>query len=87
MVSHEVLWKGSAERDLKNIDPQQVPRIIKAVESLIDDPFPPQHRKLRASASDYRIRVGDYRVIYKVDTKAKVVTIHYVRHRSQAYRR
>ena len=35
----------------------------------------------------YRIRVGDYRVVYEVDTDARKLTLHYVRHRGQAYRR
>ena len=72
MGSYKVEWKKSAERELRNIDPKQIPRIINAVESLMDDPFPPQHRKMRGSEQDYRVRVGDYRVIYKVDTKGKL---------------
>ena len=87
MDSYEIQWKRSAERDLRNIDPQQIPGIIRSVESLADNPFPAQCRKLRGSERDYRIRVGDYRVIYRVDTKAKVVIIYHVRHRREAYRR
>jgi mRNA interferase RelE/StbE len=87
MDSYDIRWKGSAERDLRNIDRQQIPRIVDAVESLTDNPFPPQYRKLRGSEIDYRIRVGDYRVIYQVDTKTKAVTIYYVRHRREAYRK
>jgi mRNA interferase RelE/StbE len=87
MGSCEVWWKGSAERDLRNIDPQQIPRIIQAIEFLADNPFPSQCRKLRGSERDYRIRVGDYMVIYEVDVKAKVVTIYHVRHRREAYRK
>ena len=86
MGSYEVQWKGSAERDLRNIDLQQIPRIVQAIESLVDNPFPSQCRKLRGSERDYRIRVGDYRVVYQVDTKTKLVTIYYVRHRREAYR-
>ena len=87
MGSYEIRWKGSAERDLRNIDPQQILRVIQAIESLVDNPFPSQCRKLRGSERDYRIRVGDYRVIYQVDVKAKVVTIYHVRHRREAYRK
>jgi mRNA interferase RelE/StbE len=87
MDSYEIRWKKSVERDLRSIDPQQVPRIINAVESLVDNPFPPQHRKLRGSERDYRIRVGNYRVIYQVDTETKIVIIYHVRHRREAYRK
>lgn len=87
MRSYEIQWKHSAERDLRNIDPQQIPRIIQAVESLVNNPLPSQSRKLRGSERDYRIRVGDYRVIYQADVKTKVVTIYHVRHRREAYRK
>ena len=87
MGSYEIQWKGSAERDLRNIDPKQIPRIIQAIEFLVDNPFLSQCRKLRDSERDYRIRVGDYRVVYQVDTKTKVLTIYHVRHRREAYRK
>ena len=87
MGSYEIQWKGSAERELRNIDPQQIPRVVKAVESLVDNPLPSQCRKLRGSERDYRIRVGDYRVIYQVSTEAKLVIIYHVRHRREAYRK
>jgi len=87
MDSYEIRWKRAAQRDLCNIDQQQVPKIINAVEFLVDNPFPPQHRKLRGSKVNYRIRVGDYRVIYQVDTEARIVIIYYVRHRKEAYRK
>lgn len=87
MDSYEIHWKGSAERELRRIDPQQISRIIQAVDALTNDPFPRGCRKLRGAERAYRIRVGDYRVIYQVDVKAKVVTIYHVRHRGKAYRR
>lgn len=59
MDSYEIQWKNSAERDLHNINPKQIPRIIKAVESLAHNPFPLQHRKLRGTERNYRIRSGD----------------------------
>jgi mRNA interferase RelE/StbE len=87
MVSYEIRWKSSAARDLRNIDPQHIPRLIKAVESLADTPFPPSARKLQGSERIYRIRVGDYRVVYQVDTEVKEVVIFYIRHRKMVYRR
>ena len=87
MDFYEIRWKQSAERDLHRIDRQQIAQIIGAIESLSNDPFPSQHRKLRGTEKLYRIRVGDYRVIYEVDTSIKMVVIHYVRHRKEAYRR
>jgi mRNA interferase RelE/StbE len=87
MASYKIRWKSSAERDLRNIDSQQIPRIIKAVEALADTPFPSAARKLRGSERIYRVRVGDYRVIYQVESELKAVIVYYVRHRKRAYRR
>jgi len=84
--SYKILWKRSAEKDLERIEPKHVARIIEAVESFSVDPFPSGCRKLRGVEHFYRIRVGDYRVIYQVDTKARIVVIYYVRHRRKAYR-
>lgn len=86
MGSFEIQWKRSAERDLRNIDKQYIPRIFKKIESLAVNPFPSQYCKLRGTERLYRIRVGDYRVIYHVDTETKTVIIYYVRHRKEAYR-
>ena len=87
MDSFEIDWKGSSCHDLKKIDRQYLPRIVNAIESLADDPFPAQSKKLVDSESSYRLRVGDYRVIYQVDSEKKVVTIYHVRHRKDVYKR
>jgi mRNA interferase RelE/StbE len=63
MASYEIRWKSSAEKDLRGIDRQFISRILEVIESLSDNPFPPQHLKLYGSESSYRIRIGDYRVI------------------------
>jgi len=87
MASFEIFWKSSAEHDLRKIDHQYIPEIIKTVEGLSDNPFPNNSRKLRGSESSYRIRIRDYRVIYQVNSESSVVTIFHVRHRKEAYRR
>jgi len=87
MGSYDIQWKKSAEQDLRNIDQQQILHIINAVESLSSNPLPPQHRKLRGSEKNYRIRVGNYRVIYQVDFKTKVIIIYHIRHRKEAYKK
>ncbi|ODS41997.1 MAG: addiction module toxin RelE [Candidatus Altiarchaeales archaeon IMC4] len=84
--SYKVEWKKSAVKELKKIDSKYIHRIIEAVEPLTDDPFPPQTRKLVESKSSYRIRIGDYRVVYGVDTENKIISIYRVRHRKDAYR-
>jgi len=87
MESYRIIWKRSASHDLRKIDQQRIPQIISIIEQLADNPFPSQHRKLRSTENFYRIRVGDYRVIYQVDNKARDVIIYYIRHRREAYRK
>lgn len=79
--------KGSLEHDLRKIDRQFIPNILEAIESLSENPFPAQSRKMKGSESSYRLRVGDYRVIYQVDTENKIVTVYHARHRKDIYKR
>lgn len=87
MGLYKVDSKGSLEHDLRKIDRQHIPRILDAIKSLTENPFSIQSRKMQDSESSYRLRVGDYRVIYQVDTENKIVTICHVRHRKDAYKR
>lgn len=79
--------KGSFEHDLRKIDRQFIPKILEAIESLLKNPFPVQSRKMQGAESSYRLRVGDYRVIYQVDTEKKMVTVYHARHRKDVYKR
>jgi mRNA interferase RelE/StbE len=87
MASYEIQWKHSAEKDLRGIDRQYLPRILEAIELLSENPFPSQHRKLHGSESSYLIRIGDYRVIYQVNLENKIIVIYHVRHRKDIYRK
>ena len=86
MGAYKILWKKSTERDVRKIDLQHTARLIVAIESLAQDPYPPQCHKLRSAERLYRIRIGDYRVIYEVNTEARTIIIYYIRHRREAYR-
>lgn len=86
MGTYRIDWKKSALRELKRLDKQVVPRIVEAVEGLSDKPIPPGARKLKGSDQSYRIRVGNYRIIYELLKSRLVVQIVRVRHRKEAYR-
>ena len=86
MAFYWVEFRGSAERELHRIDPQMVPRIMEVIRGLAEEPRPPGTRKLAGSEHGYRVRVGDYRVVYTVDDEQKIVSIDRVRHRREAYR-
>lgn len=86
MASFQVKWKPSALKEIKCIDPRTIPRIIQSVENLTHNPFPSGFRKLQGGERSFRIRVGDYRIIYQVFEAALVIEIIRVRHRKEAYR-
>jgi mRNA interferase RelE/StbE len=86
MDSYRIEFTRSATKDLRAIDPQWIPRIISAVEALANDPMPSGCKKLVGSDWTYRIRVGDYRVVYDVHNAKLAVSIIRVRHRRDVYR-
>jgi len=86
MTPFSIVLRPSVEKDLRPLPSDVVVRIIERVESLAVEPFPRQAIKLGGAEHVYRVRVGDYRVIYEVDTRAHQIIIHHVRHRSEAYR-
>jgi mRNA interferase RelE/StbE len=84
---YEVYLEKAAENDLKRLPTTTFHRIIPHIKALAQNPTPSGCRKLTGSKNDWRIRIGDHRVLYEIDEKAKAVRIMRVRHRREAYRR
>ena len=87
MDSYSIRFKPSVEKDLRSLTPPLVSRLLKRIDSLKNDPFPHGASKLSGAERLYRIRVGNYRIVYEVNTEALQVTIHYVRHHREVYRK
>ena len=82
---YEILLRRRAEKQLDRVPYVDHPRIVKAMLSLGDNPRPSGCRKLVENI--YRIRVGDYRVIYKIDDERKEVVVGKVaRRREDTYK-
>jgi len=86
MASYRIEWKSSASKELRKLPKQIIEKIIAAVDGLAKDPRPSDVRKLTATENVYRIRVGDYRVIYNIFDKRLVIEIIRVRNRKEAYK-
>ncbi len=86
MESYEIKFQPSVRKDFRKLSPDNASRILPKIEELATDPFPPQAIKLKGSEYLYRIRVGDYRIVYAVDLDVCQVSIYYVRHRREVYR-
>jgi mRNA interferase RelE/StbE len=74
------------QKDLSALPPDVAKRILEHILALSEQPFPAGVKKLQGVVDTYRIRIGDYRVIYAIDTKTKLIYVDYVSHRKDAYR-
>ncbi len=86
MDTYRIDWKPSALKELKKIDRQFIPRVVQTVEGLAANPFPAGVRKIQGGEHSYRIRIGDYRIIYQIFKAKLIIEIIRVRHRKEAYR-
>lgn len=75
----------SAAKEIKKLHQPILGRIMKAIEKLAKDPHPPGCAKLVGSDDLWRIRVGNYRIIYSVKEQIQLVLVTRVAHRSEAY--
>ena len=60
-------------------------RIVPRLEQLATEPRPPGCKKLRGGDKEWRIRIGDYRVVYEIDNDARAVDVTRIAHRSEVY--
>jgi len=86
MGSYSLSFKNSIEKDLRKIPRELLPHIFEHIEKLSADPLPHDVQKLAGAESLYRVRVGDYRIIYQVLHESHEVIVYYIRHRNVAYR-
>ena len=86
-MSYQVDIAPAAQRDFKRLPPETIRKVDTAILELEQTPRPPGCTKLEGSEDEYRVRVGDYRILYVINDKAKLVTIARVRHRRDAYRK
>jgi len=83
---YAIVFARSARKELQALDPTIARRVLRRIESLAMAPRPPGCKKLKGSDNLWRIRIGDWRVIYSIDDGKRLVDISAVRHRRDAYR-
>ena len=83
---YRVLLERSAEKDLGRHSSEIHDRVVVAIQSLAANPRPSGCRKLTGRQIDWRIRVGDYRVVYEIADEIRIVRVSRVRHRREVYR-
>ena len=84
-ASYSLRIKRSAEKELRSVPKKDLHKIIERIQSIAVNPRLPGHQKL-SGHDEYRIRQGDYRILYTIDDPGRVVEIIKIGHRRDVYR-
>ncbi len=84
-MAYKVFFERNTEKDFKKTPKEIQKKIVPIIFKLKDNPRPFDVRKISASENYYRIRVGNYRIVYEINDKEKKVNIFRIRHRKEAY--
>ncbi len=84
-LSYEVHISPSAEKEMDRLSTVIYARLDARISSLEDNPYPRGAKKL-SGRDEYRLRVGDYRILYTINNQSHIVTITAVGHRREVYR-
>ncbi|HOC67862.1 MAG: mRNA interferase RelE [Candidatus Hydrogenedentes bacterium ADurb.Bin101] len=84
-MKYSIEFSRRAARQIDELEATLRIRVIKKIEALSDNPRPLGVQKLVGSENDYRIRIGDYRVVYEIRDSVLVVIVIKVTHRRQVY--
>lgn len=85
MANYKIVFKQSVAKDLRPIPNKDVRKILTRISSLSTDPRPPGSKKLTGEEK-YRIRQGNYRILYTIEDEIVTVTVVKVGHRRNVYR-
>lgn len=86
MSSYRIEFTTAAAKELRKLDPGIRRRILSGIAELEQDPRPAGCKKLTGESTAWRIRVGDYRILYEVVDNLLVVTVIRVAHRREVYK-
>lgn len=83
---YKVVLSRAAEKELFGLPRQQIPKVIENIMSLQENPCPQGCKKLKGKKEElWRIRIGDYRVLYSIDDVIRIVDIRKIGHRKDVY--
>ncbi len=85
MANYSLIFKKSVLKDLRALSKRDVVRILACIQALAEEPHPPGCEKL-SGQERYRVRQGDYRIIYEIEDDVLTVIVVKVGHRREVYR-
>ena len=86
MEGYTLQWKRSALKELRRLPKATVSKLVALAESLATNPHPDGCRKLTGTENTYRVRTGDYRLVYQVHNGQLIIEVVKVGHRKDIYR-
>ena len=87
MARYRIEISHTAEKQLKKLRQEDQRRVVKAMVSLGNDPYPKGSRKLTGYDDVFRIRVGEFRILYSVSAKKLIIIILKIGQRKDVYRK
>lgn len=87
MTEYLVTFAASARKELRDLPSEVIARLLPKIRELSDNPRPVGCKKLHGYKDRWRIRVGNYRVVYAIDDGRKVVDLTRIAHRKEVYER
>ena len=85
-MAYVVTFKASALKQVTKLPKPVAEKIVAVAASFSDDPRPPGATKLAGGGNFWRVRVGDYRIVYLIDDPGQKVDVRIVAHRREVYR-
>ena len=85
-MRHTIEFTVSALREFRSLEPKVQHRISAQIAELSESPFPAGVKKLQGEPNHWRIRVGDYRIVYRMEKHRLVIVVVRIGHRREVYR-
>ena len=86
MAEYSINIVSSAAREIKKLEKHTIIKVLAQLDEMRLNPLPTNSKRLTGKAVYYRVRLGDYRIIYDIDMDSKLVTVYKVAHRKDVYR-
>ncbi|MDA1301332.1 MAG: type II toxin-antitoxin system RelE/ParE family toxin [Proteobacteria bacterium] len=86
MANYEIEVSSTAEKQLRKLSQKDQISVLKRIQGLSSEPRPNHSRKLRGQTNVYRIRVGNYRILYSIEDKRLIIIVLKLGHRRDVYR-
>jgi len=83
---YTIIFKNKARKELLSLPDKVIEVIEVKIDSLIENPLPHGYKKLKGSNNEYRIRVGNYRIVYTINNNILIITVIKISHRKDVYK-